>query len=113
MDPGDGTEAPGGNYTKSPSAMRIATHWPGISIPFYRTASERSCRSELTEKSINITLDHLFHHAWLQGATALTGRIEPSFISELRIRKAQFEHRDRWVLVHSKRFGAPRGHSQG
>jgi hypothetical protein len=53
------------------------------------------------DDSIGTVLDHLFHHAWRQGATALSGRIEPRFMNQFREKNSQFHHRGYWVLVHS------------
>jgi hypothetical protein len=54
------------------------------------------------DESIGTVLDHLFHHAWRQGAAALSGRIEPKFMQQFREKNSQFHHRGYWVLVHSR-----------
>jgi hypothetical protein len=55
------------------------------------------------DNSIRTVLDHLFHDAWRQGATALSGRLEPRFMQQFREKTSQFHHRDYWVLAHSNR----------
>jgi len=46
-------------------------------------------------------LGHLVQHSWQQGATALSGRIEPRFMQQFREKKSQFHHRGSWILLHS------------
>jgi len=47
-------------------------------------------------------LDHLFYGAWRDGATAVSGRLEPRFFDELRARHCLFHGRGSPVLVHSR-----------
>jgi hypothetical protein len=48
-------------------------------------------------------LDHLFHHAWGQGAIALSGRMEPGMMQAFSDRHCLFHCGPQWVLVHSRR----------
>jgi hypothetical protein len=48
-------------------------------------------------------LDHLFHHAWSRGATALSGRIEPRYMQQFWQKNSVFQYRGYWMLLHSKR----------
>lgn len=48
-------------------------------------------------------LDHLFRHAWEQGATALTGRMEPSMMQAFSNRHCIFHCGPQWFLVHSRK----------
>ena len=47
-------------------------------------------------------LDHLFHGAWRDGASAVSGRLEPRFFDDLRGRHCLFHGRGSPVLVHSR-----------
>jgi hypothetical protein len=46
-------------------------------------------------------LDQLFFDAWQHGVAALTGRLEPEFLDELRKKHCLMHHRGYWTLVHS------------
>jgi hypothetical protein len=49
-------------------------------------------------------LDHLFDHAWRQGASALSGRVEPGLMTALANRRSVFYFLGhQWVLLHSRR----------
>jgi hypothetical protein len=48
-------------------------------------------------------LEHLFHHAWEQGSTALAGRMEPSMMQAFSDRHCIFHCGPQWVLVHSRK----------
>jgi hypothetical protein len=48
-------------------------------------------------------LDHLFRHAWGQGATALCGRMEPRMMQALADKHCVFHCGPQWVLLHSRR----------
>ena len=48
-------------------------------------------------------LDHLFCHAWEQGATSLAGRMEPGMMQAFSDRRCIFQCGPQWVLVHSRR----------
>ena len=51
--------------------------------------------------SIGEVFDHLCHHAWRLGATAVGGRLEPRLTEALSERHCFFRS-DSWTLVHSK-----------
>jgi hypothetical protein len=53
--------------------------------------------------SIDAVLDHLFHHAWQQGAVSVTGRMEPRFMQVLSDKYCLFHRRGPWVLIKAKR----------
>lgn len=55
-----------------------------------------------TPSSIHDVLDHLFHHAWREGALAATGRMEPRFMQALSDRYCLFHRRGPWVLVKAR-----------
>ena len=44
-------------------------------------------------------LDHLFYHAWRQGAVAVTGRLDPRFMQALSDKYCLLHRRGPWVLV--------------
>lgn len=48
-------------------------------------------------------LDHLLYDAWLCGAIALSGRLDPAFAQELSDRQCLLYRRGYWTLVHSRR----------
>jgi hypothetical protein len=56
-----------------------------------------------TEGSIGAVLDHLFHHAWRQGATAVRGRLDARFTQALSDRYCLFHRRGPWVLIKANR----------
>src|SRR5205814_2390558 len=49
--------------------------------------------------SIHEVLDHLFYQAWRQGATAVTGRLEPRFLQAFSEKYCLLHRRGPWVLV--------------
>ncbi|MGH8907637.1 MAG: hypothetical protein ACRD0K_14220 [Egibacteraceae bacterium] len=53
------------------------------------------------DRDVAAVIDHLFHHAWRSGATALRGRCEPLLFTPLRQRHCHLRH-DALVLVHSR-----------
>jgi hypothetical protein len=60
-------------------------------------------------------LDHLRWDAWLQGAVAVSGQVEPTLLAELSERLA-FIHRVRtssWLLAHGRDTGAVRALQAG
>jgi hypothetical protein len=50
-------------------------------------------------------LDHLFCDAWRDGATAVSGRLEPRLLDDLRARHCLFHGRGSPVLVHARQRG--------
>jgi len=54
------------------------------------------------ESSHGRVLNHLFFDAWHHGVAALSGRLEPEFMDELRKRHCLLHHRGYWTLVHSR-----------
>lgn len=48
-------------------------------------------------------LDHLFHHAWRNGLTALAGRMEPALAGDLVSRQCAFDRHGPWFLAHARR----------
>jgi hypothetical protein len=52
-----------------------------------------------TPSSIVEVLDHLFYHAWRQGAVSVTGRLDPRFMQALSDKYCLFHRRGPWVLV--------------
>jgi Acetyltransferase (GNAT) domain len=48
-------------------------------------------------------LDHLLCHAWGQGATAVSGRMEPGMMQTFSDRHCIFHCGPQWVLIHSRR----------
>jgi hypothetical protein len=53
--------------------------------------------------SISEVLDHLFYHAWRNGAIALRGRLEPGLMPELLAWRGLSHHRRYWTLIHSRK----------
>lgn len=53
--------------------------------------------------SIHDVLDHLFYHAWRQGAVAVTGRLDPRFMQALSDKYCLFHRRGPWVLIKAKK----------
>ena len=47
-------------------------------------------------------LDQLFFDAWEHGVAALSGRLEPEFMDELRKKHCLMHHRGYWTLIHSR-----------
>jgi len=56
-----------------------------------------------TPPAIDQVIDHLFHHAWLHGAIAATGRVEPRFLQNFSDKYCFFHRRGPWMLVNSHR----------
>lgn len=54
-----------------------------------------------TAATIHEVLDHLFYHAWREGAVSVTGRLEPRFMQPLSDKYCLFHRRGPWVLVKS------------
>ncbi|HEV3215231.1 MAG TPA: hypothetical protein VGZ27_05885 [Vicinamibacterales bacterium] len=53
--------------------------------------------------SLGEVLEHLFYHAWREGALAVSGRLDPTFLDALRAKHCLFHGRGSPVLVHSRR----------
>jgi len=53
-------------------------------------------------KSFGEVLDHLFYHSWLDGAIALSGRLDPKFAQEFSDKHCFFNCGGPWTLTHSK-----------
>jgi hypothetical protein len=53
--------------------------------------------------SVHEVLDHLFYHAWRNGAVALRGRLEPGLMPELLAWRGLSHHRRYWTLIHSQK----------
>jgi len=53
--------------------------------------------------SIHEVLDHLFYHAWRNGAIALRGRLETGLMPELLAWQGLSHHRRYWTLIHSRK----------
>jgi hypothetical protein len=49
--------------------------------------------------STHAVLDHLFYHAWQQGAVSVTGRLDPRFMQALSDKYCLFHRRGPWVLI--------------
>lgn len=52
-----------------------------------------------SHSSIHEVLDHLFYHAWQQGAVSVTGRMDPRFMQALSDKYCLFHRRGPWVLI--------------
>ncbi len=48
-------------------------------------------------------LDHLFWDAWREGAVAISGRMEPAYLSELSDKQCVFKREFGWTLMHARR----------
>jgi len=53
--------------------------------------------------SIHEVIEHLFYHAWRNGAVALRGRLEPGLMPELLAWRGLSHHRRYWTLIHSRK----------
>lgn len=49
-----------------------------------------------------LVFDHLCHHAWRRGATAISGRVDPALMPVLAGREARLSLEGPWVLVHAR-----------
>lgn len=47
-------------------------------------------------------LDHLFHHAWSNGADSISGRLEPQLLPALSSRKCYLNCGPPWVMIHAR-----------
>jgi hypothetical protein len=56
-----------------------------------------------TSSSIDDVLDHLFYHAWRNGAVAVNGRLDPRFIQALSDKYCLFHRRGPWFLVKARK----------
>ena len=54
---------------------------------------------EARPSAIRDVLDHLFFHAWQQGAVSVTGRMDPRFMQALSDNYCLFHRRGPWVLI--------------
>jgi hypothetical protein len=52
-----------------------------------------------TPSTIDAVLNHLFYHAWRQGAVSVSGRLHPRFVQALSDKYCVFHRRGRWVLI--------------
>ena len=53
--------------------------------------------------TIQPVLEHLFHHAWREGAVSVTGRLDPRFMQPLSDQYCLFHRRGPWVLVRTNK----------
>jgi len=56
--------------------------------------------------SYELVLDQLFFDARQQGVVALSGRMQPEFMDNLREKHCLFHHRGYWTLIHSRNSDA-------
>jgi hypothetical protein len=56
-----------------------------------------------TKNSIRRVLDQLFFHAWRLGSSAVSGRMDPEFITDFSEERCLFNFSGPWMLAHSKR----------
>ena len=57
------------------------------------------------KRGANLVLDHLFHHAWRQGAISISGQFDPALFSVLSEKGSMFHHKsgaNSWMMLHSK-----------
>lgn len=58
------------------------------------------------EKSaVNPVLEHLFHHAWQQGAISMSGQFDPALFAALSEKGCMFHHKsgaNSWMMLHSR-----------
>lgn len=50
-------------------------------------------------------LDHLFHHAWRQGAISISGQFDPALFAALSDKGCMFHHKsgaNSWMMLHSR-----------
>jgi hypothetical protein len=52
-----------------------------------------------TGATVHDVLDHLFYHAWREGAVSVTGRLDPRFVQPLSDKYCFFHRRGPWVLI--------------
>lgn len=52
--------------------------------------------------TIHEVLDHLFYQAWRQGASSVTGRLEPRFMQALSDKHCVFHRRGPWLLIKTR-----------
>jgi GNAT superfamily N-acetyltransferase len=52
--------------------------------------------------ALDTVLDHLFYHAWQQGAAALSGRLEPRLMRALSDQHCLFKRGYAWMLTHAR-----------
>ncbi|MGH9752284.1 MAG: hypothetical protein ACREA2_05820 [Blastocatellia bacterium] len=52
--------------------------------------------------SLGAVLDHLFHHAWINGSVLISGRLEPELLPALSSRACYMNCGPPWVLFHSR-----------
>ncbi len=55
-----------------------------------------------TPSTIHEVLDHLFYDAWQQGASSVTGRLEPRFMQALSDKYCVFHRRGPWLLIKTR-----------
>jgi hypothetical protein len=64
-------------------------------------------------RSIDLVLDQLFYGAWVQGATAVRGRMEPRFLQAFSDKYCLFHRRGPWMLVSAKKPDVVRAFAEG
>ena len=52
--------------------------------------------------SAGAVLDHLFHHAWSNGAELVVGRLDPHLLPDLSARECYLKGGPPWVLIHAR-----------
>lgn len=68
-----------------------------------RTGLSQVVQIGASPQTISEVLDHLFYHAWRQGAIALQGRVVPPFLGVFLNKCSRFYAGSPWVMVHSRR----------
>ena len=56
-----------------------------------------------TKNSIRRVLRQLFYYAWRSGSSAVSGRLDPEFVTEFSEERCLFNFNGPRMLVHSKR----------
>jgi hypothetical protein len=67
---------------------------PGAASEVLQLCAQRNTMSEV--------LDHLFHHAWINGSQIITGRLEPQLMQALSEKECYFNCGPPWVLMHTR-----------
>ena len=66
-----------------------------------------------TKNSIRRLLDQLFFHAWRSGSCAISGRMDPEFVTDFSEERCLFSFNGLRMLVHSKRADLREAIQQG
>jgi hypothetical protein len=74
----------------------------GWFLYYLNGATSRVLQIEAREGSEEAVLDQLFHHAWLRGAAALEGRMEPRLARTLGKRHCLFLSTTPYALLHAR-----------